>query len=98
MVHSSNVGSWVAAPYLGRAALVPWRTLHQREGTSSRKPETPPSERCRCRSWRADAGPRFGPHTMSGARVAATDLVSMITLANELRAALVEKGLFKGTA
>jgi hypothetical protein len=35
---------------------------------------------------------------MSGARVAATDLVSMITLANELRAALVEKGLFKGTA
>ena len=31
-------------------------------------------------------------------RAAATDLASVITLANELRAVLVEKGIIKGSA
>ena len=38
------------------------------------------------------------PQRANAAQAAATDLASVITLANELRAALVEKGLIKGGA
>ena len=51
----------------------------------------------------ADASAKVGFHgsTPTGQRAGAdqavaTDLTSVITLANELRAALVEKGLIKG--
>lgn len=35
---------------------------------------------------------------VSGSQVAATDLTSVVTLANEMRAALVENGLVNGAA
>ncbi len=42
--------------------------------------------------------PRRGAHRQraNASQAAATDLASVITLANELRAALVEKGVIKG--
>ena len=43
-------------------------------------------------------GATLTPQRANADQAAATDLASVITLANELRAALVDKGLIKGTA